>query len=375
MRRLIELIRLRKKKGERYILLLGNGASISSGVPPWEKIIEEIIRMFGSGSTATREELYNILDRCTALDRVLILEEHIAGKRPSRGYGCLAQLIKNNYFFLIFTTNFDPYLEDSLMDIGLRPGHDFIKLIVSVRKEEQILEALTYEKPKTKILKLHGDLLSRHIAITREETFQFHEEIEKVLKTYFTQNDVIIFGHGMRDIDLNRCIRKKGRSIWYINKSRPKPEDWITQAMVVRRSANNIISNDEANFDNFFCILANAFGLPIPPLLDAHFMLKEQYSPRRVTIPYSPLEGIQRQVDCCIKEVSPSTTPDFGDYVKLKVHLECERCPRCTENEKTPIDYSFEVGWSDKFTGSKEITCNKGHKFLVSKRLTWMIDR
>jgi hypothetical protein len=379
MRKLIDLIKLHKERGEQYVLLLGNGASICSGVPPWKTIIEDIVRKYGSKSAVTnkmeemKKRFYDIVESLSKEDLSIILEEYIAGKRPSKGYYCLAQLIKNGYFLLIFTTNFDPYLEDSLIDIGLRPDRDFIKLIVGVHKEGEILQALTYRKPKIKIVKLHGDLALRNIAVKREETYQFHEKIEGVLKRYFSENDLIIFGHSMYDIDLTRCILKEGRSIWYVNLNRPKSDDWIMHAMVARGSSNNIIYGTEADFNNFFCILAREFDLPIPPVSDAHFMLKEEYLPRRITIPYSSLGTVQQQIGCNIKEASPSTTQDFKDYVKLKVCVELEYCPECTEKEKRPIDYSFEVGWSDKFIGFNEITCHKGHKFLVAKRLNWMI--
>lgn len=383
MRGLIKLIRLKKDleyKGEKpFVLFLGNGASISSGVPPWGQIIDEIVEGFMPSQVMTHEEklqqLWNILDNyLNESNRALELEKYVLGKHPSRGYACLAQLVKNGFFDSIFSTNFDPYLEDSLMDAGLRTD-GFTKLIVGVFKEEEILKGLMYPRPKIKIVKLHGDLGLRHIAVTREQTFQFHEEIEDALKTYFTQHDVIIFGHSMRDNDLTRCIERKGGLIWYVNPSKPKPDDFIAQAMATRRCAENTIDGDEARFDNFFCALASEVGLPLPPLQKAHYMVENEYLQRRVTIPYLTQEGMQRKVDCYIKETSPSTTIDFGDYVKLKVTTEFGHCPRCPDAEQTPINYSFEVGWSDKFTGYDPIACKRGHLFLVGKNMKWMLDR
>jgi hypothetical protein len=93
---------------------------------------------------------------------------------------------------------------------------------------------------------------ARNFAFTPEEIFQFSEKVESVLTDYLSR-DVIISGHGMRDDDINRCLREKGGSLWYVNPSALTASDFIWRAMRVRKGT--AIEGEDAYFDNFFCAL------------------------------------------------------------------------------------------------------------------------
>jgi hypothetical protein len=68
--------------------------------------------------------------------------------------------------------------------------------------------------------------------------------------------DILIVGHGMRDSDINRCLKIRGDSIWYVGPSAPSGE--IAQFMKVRKSEQNFISGDDGTFDSFFIQLRAA---------------------------------------------------------------------------------------------------------------------
>ena len=57
----------------------------------------------------------------------------------------------------------------------------------------------------------------------------------------------------MRDDDINRCLREKGGSLWYVNPSAPTASDFIWRAMRVRKGTT--IEGEDGYFDNFFCAL------------------------------------------------------------------------------------------------------------------------
>lgn len=255
---LANLIRVRKENAESpYVLILGAGASLTSGASSFGKVIESVVNDYSVQDPSAMSwddkvaEFYDILDGFSESERYAIIKEHIEGQRPSAGYRALAQLAKEGYFDVIFSTNYDTFVEDAFADAGLR-SRDFTVLINGQDTEEGITKALNYPQPRIKLVKLHGDLGARIFAFTPEEIFQFSEKIERVLTGYLSQ-DVIISGHGMRDDDINRCLRGEGGSLWYVNPSAPTASDFIGRAMRVRKGTT--IEGEDGYFDNFFCAL------------------------------------------------------------------------------------------------------------------------
>jgi len=255
---LANLMRVRKENNEPpYVLILGAGASLTSGASSFGKVIESVVNDYSSKDSNAMSwddkvaEFYDILDGFSESERYAIIKRHIEGQRPSAGYHALAQLAREGYFDVIFSTNYDTFVEDAFADVGLR-SRDFTVLINGQDTEEGIVKALSYPQPRIKLVKLHGDLGARVFAFTPEEVFQFSEKIERVLTDYLSR-DVIISGHSMRDDDINRCLRERGGSLWYVNPSAPTASDFIWRAMRVRKGT--AIEGEDGYFDNFFCAL------------------------------------------------------------------------------------------------------------------------
>jgi hypothetical protein len=264
---LANLMRVRKENAEPpYVLILGAGASLTSGASSFGKVIESVVNDYSRKDPTAMSwddkgtEFYDILDGFSENERYATIKKHIEGQRPSAGYHALAQLAKGAYFEVIFSTNYDTFVEDAFADAGLR-SRDFTVLINGQDTEEAIIRALRYPQPRIKLVKLHGDLGARIFAFTPEEIFQFSEKIESVLTDYLSR-DVMICGHGMRDDDINRCLREEGGSLWYVNPSAPKASDFIWRAMRVRKGTT--ITGEDGYFDNFFCALRNELvGAPV----------------------------------------------------------------------------------------------------------------
>jgi hypothetical protein len=255
---LANLMRVRKENAESpYVLILGAGASLASKASSFGRVIESVVEDYSVKDPSAMSwddkiaEFYEILDGSSESERYAMVKKHIEGQRPSAGYHALAQLAKGGYFEVIFSTNYDTFVEDAFADAGLR-SRDFTVLINGQDTEEGIVKNLSYPQPRIKLVKLHGDLGARLFAFTPEEIFQFGERIEGVLTDYLSR-DVIISGHSMRDDDINRCLREKGGSLWYVNPSAPTASDFIWRAMRVRKGT--AIEGEDGYFDNFFCAL------------------------------------------------------------------------------------------------------------------------
>lgn len=252
IRNLAKLMYDRKElEKDPLILLLGAGASISSGCSSNDQIIEEVVKDFSNSQNLTWEgkitEFYQILKKYKP-DTNVIMDKHIAGKGISPGYIYLSKLIRDGYFNIVFTTNFDSLLEDALGNI--MKMREFKIVIRDEIKNTRIEEILKFEAPRVKIVKLHGDLNARIFYIKSIETSDFPEGLEYVLRKYFDQ-DIIIVGHRVKDLDIAKCIRNNTRgTIWYVNPNAPSSQESFNQAISAR--PHNIISGKNGEFDEFF---------------------------------------------------------------------------------------------------------------------------
>lgn len=266
IRRLANLITV-KEKGS-FLLFLGAGASIESGGPRTEEIVNSVVRDFGddalSGTTQRYEEFYRTLGRLGRGDRHAIFARYFQGMAPSQGYLQLAQLIDEEYFDVILTTNFDNMLEQAFAARGLSRGSDYILFIVSMDRGEEIRYFLSQSRPRIKIIKLHGDLASGVLYFSPEETYGFTELITENLRDLTTRNMIFI---GYRGVDRSvlGILNREGDSIWWVN---PSALDWndqeerhILTILHLRRSADNLISVSDGHFDAFVARLCGRLGV------------------------------------------------------------------------------------------------------------------
>lgn len=252
IKNLAKLMYERKQAGEDpFILLLGAGASISSGCSSNRQLIEEIVRDYSNSQNLTGDEkingFYDILDSDKP-NRHVIMERYLVGRGISPGYIYLSELIRYGYFNIIFTTNFDPLLEDA---VGLFMKNREFKVIIRGEIDDaRIEEILKFKKPRVKIVKLHGDLNAMIFYIKPDQTSSFPENLEFVLKRYCDQN-VIVVGHRVQDLDIVKCIRNNTKgAIWYVNPNTPSSQESINQAISAR--PHKIISGKYGDFDEFF---------------------------------------------------------------------------------------------------------------------------
>jgi hypothetical protein len=242
---LAELMRSRRESGEPpYVLILGSGPSVTLGNSSMKHVVKTVA---GSDNL---ERFYETLDGLSSLERYVILKKHFAEAEVSPGYRHLAELVKEGYFDMVFTTNFDPFLEQALVT-GKMDTTDFQVLVCGEQRGEEIMDTLESAEPRVKVVKLHGDVHSRLFAFTPSEISIFGSEGEHVLRHYLNR-DLIIVGHGPRDYDINRAIEREGGSIWYIDQSPPSADSMVYQAMKARRAYTNIIGGEFGVFDRFF---------------------------------------------------------------------------------------------------------------------------
>jgi len=247
---LAELMRSRQESGELpYILILGSGPSMTLGSNSMKHVVKAVAGSYDL------EGFYETLDGLSQLERYAILKKHLAEVDISLGYRRLAELIKKGFFDVIFTTNFDPFLENALAN-SKSEATDFEALVCGQQNSSEIIGILDSAQLQVRIVKLHGDVHSRSFAFTPSEISLFGSDSQHVLRRYLNR-DLIIVGHGPRDYDINRAIDREGGSIWYVGQSPPLVDDMVYQAMRARGTHTNVISGEFGLFDDFFDALTN----------------------------------------------------------------------------------------------------------------------
>lgn len=241
---LAKRMRNRREAGTHpYVLVLGAGASVSSGTSLNRAVVERII---GSYDPAAFDAY---IAQCSDEERFSHLRKMVEGTSPSQGYRCLAELIRSGYFNIVLSTNFDPLLEDAVAGLQMR-RRDYLLLIHGVMDPDFIANRLDDPEPRVKILKLHGDLFYSKFYYTGDEISEFPEPIRGMLEILLNYRDVVVVGHGMRDNDINRCLKATGGSVWYVNLN--PPSGVIAEVMKARKSEGNFVSGDDGTFDRFF---------------------------------------------------------------------------------------------------------------------------
>jgi hypothetical protein len=241
---LAELMRSRRENGELpYLFVLGSGPSVALGSSSMKHVVKSV------AGSHDLQRFYETVDGLSLLERYTILKKHFSGAGISPGYQRLVELIEKGFFDLIFSTDLGPFLEDALADCKLDPV-DIGVFVCGEQSSAEIVDFLESARPRVKIVKLHGDVLSRSFAFTPSEISVFGSQSERVLRRYLNR-DLIIVGHGPRDYDINRAIEREGGSIWYVNQSPPGMDDAVYQAMRGRGTQSNVISGGFGSFDRF----------------------------------------------------------------------------------------------------------------------------
>ena len=163
-----------------YALLLGSGASVSSGVKTAEQMVMDWqSRLFQRADTTQRffewiadQPWYGATDEYGKLfelmhdlpsQRRIVVEDILKDAEPSWGYAYLANLLDNNYFNVVLTTNFDDLLTEACYRFtnSVRP---------LVAAHDSTIRNLRVTSVRPKLVKLHGDFLYDNIKNTPQET-------------------------------------------------------------------------------------------------------------------------------------------------------------------------------------------------------------
>jgi tetratricopeptide (TPR) repeat protein len=291
---LISLISRRSNSTPNFALIIGAGASVTSGIKPASKMIEEWRKQLFEESRSDEpfeewlkkqdcyedEEEYSILfeEVCDERSqRRVYIENCVKDAKPSWGYIYLANIIAHNYFNVIFTPNFDDLLNEACFTYpGLKPivcAHD--SAVVDIR--------VTSARPK--IIKLHGDYLYDSIQNTIRETENLRDNMRDKFKQFAAEYGLVVVGYGGNDRSIMDILDMMSREEGYL----PGGLYWCVRSLSkggkISRKLGRLLRQDRVylvqieGFDEFMAELHDGLGLTLPDrVLDPFKATKENLS-------------------------------------------------------------------------------------------------
>ena len=215
---LLNQITTRAQGVPSYALLLGAGASVSSGVKtaeemiadwrldlyrraqthqsfqawledqPWHGRIDEYGRLF--------EVMHDLPSQ-----RRMVVEDILKSAQPSWGYVYLANLLEHGYFNVVLTTNFDDLLTEACYRYT-----DSTRPLVAAH--DSAIRNLRVTSARPKIIKLHGDFLYDDIKNTPSETKVLEDNIKDKLRQFANEYGLVIIGYGGRDASVMNALEE-----------------------------------------------------------------------------------------------------------------------------------------------------------------------
>jgi NAD-dependent SIR2 family protein deacetylase len=249
IRALSQFMKDKRVAGDRFVLMLGAGASLSSGIKPTRVLMEELVEKNGTGPPGrSLEDRFNELwQSANSAHRALMLKPYLDAV-PAKGYRQLAEIIRSGYIDTILTFNFDTLLERALDESGVT---GYRALIRGEMDFDVMSKLLASKEIAVKILKLHGSLRSVDtLLFDQEEMLNYPRDLESLIQEV-TGRDIIICGYGFADMCMKRAFNgsKESGSIYYVNPSGAVTD--IKGFLLARRSTGNVIEGELGQFDVF----------------------------------------------------------------------------------------------------------------------------
>ncbi len=319
-----------------FNLLLGAGASKSSGVPLASEMIDEWRKIAheeqGAGKDFTqwcseqdwfgKENEYSCVFEALYPDppsRQKFIETKIKDAFPSWGYLYLASIVERGRFNVIFTTNFDDLVNDALtVFLGYNP--------VVCAADSQV-SSINITTERAKIIKLHGDYLFQSLKNTVEELRQLDPNMESKCKQFATQCGLVAIGYAGYDHSVMRVfeelLKDKGmfpHGIFWGVRPGSKIAPRVEQLAIAHPKRFTLFQCPD--FDSFMARLHDTLKLDLPATILQPYQALEEKFKRLLNAAAQPDAVIAAHKQKFAEELKrPWATADAGDFDLLQAQL------------------------------------------------------
>lgn len=241
-----------RHSGTRAVLL-GAGASISSGLGSWRDVCTRIahklsLPIYDGVDPVSSVKTYLRSYGPESERRLWLIYGEVCSYEPSSGYAHLANLVAQGFIDIVLTTNWDPLVEIALARV-LRP--DQFRVLIRGETTDSAIARAVRRRTLTKVIKLHGDLISGVFHLTDEEVSHLGTELQTALEETLT-SELLIVGSSLDDLDLVQFVSSANLrcQIHFVNPDAPVAGS--VASAVMRKAGSVAISGTLAEFDTFF---------------------------------------------------------------------------------------------------------------------------
>lgn len=301
-----------------FALLLGAGASTTSGVKAAESMIEDWRDSLYVASHSSKpisewlneqpwfqdDDEYSLLFE-HAYDhpsqRRVFIEECLKRAHPGWGYVYLTSLLAHKVFNVVLTTNFDDLINEAcyLYSENLRP---------MVAAHDSSIAAMRMSSDRPKIIKLHGDFLYDNIKNTLTELETLEANTKSKLSQIALESGLVVVGYGGRDRSIMDVIEMLLRSDHYF----PHGVYWcVRKPYQVNKRLESLLKRDRIHlveiegFDELMTSVHGSAAFALPEPLSAPLKVARDRARLFVNIPADlkshPVIG--RDIACVLREM------------------------------------------------------------------------
>lgn len=393
IRQLAATLIARKAAGQvGATVLLGAGASLKSGIPLWDQLATQLCQRFHIPTQPGKEidALVDFLHQPTVPynQRFVMLQEYLTARNPSIGYSHLAQLVKDGLISTILTTNWDPLTEKALLQF--LNIEDLKILIRGEIPDASIAEVLEWRNNAPTLVKLHGDLLSKHFSLGHTETRSFDEKLTPRLEERVSRCTFVV-GQSAQDVDVLSLLLRSRRHegpLYYVRYSGTTEIDRLLEradATVIEGAHRSIASDGETvnlgDFDTFFIQLNIAVQQELTKsrrehLREVEHSILEKERTGVGYINYARITDLIRGFAYTVKRTSPDAIifiddPAAPGGMEIRRHM----LPIMREIGMNLPVYSIRIqGQSGTRTHKRKVTSKKGDLALDNVKNVLILD-
>jgi hypothetical protein len=295
---LISLLRL-VDGHSRYVLFLGAGASVESGLPGASSIVQDLLRRSYAAhhnlsdanqvpeseirDWAGKREWYQAdsgeSEYAKVVRHILLapgtqedyLRELLLAADPSLGYRHLGALVRKGIFQTIVTTNFD-----HLVRLGCDP---VLNVPIIDMEAERWLEAGDHHPGERRLLRLNGDFSHSNLLNTGPQLDATPLRRFEALRQILRNRGLIVLGYGGNDVQLmregflkiwdDRNLARHG--VFWCHLPGELPSHWA-QTFVEAGPRDRAFFVEVQGFDETMRRFADAFGCSLP--LEAQYRMQ-----------------------------------------------------------------------------------------------------
>lgn len=243
-------LKMRKSANRRTVLFLGaRTGGLFRSKDFYDQAQQWSNRAFNELSQIEQfGECYQVLNHFSESDLDGFFTLSLKNVGTSEADACVTELVKQDLFDVIITTNIDDLLEQAFREGEMKEIHDFRVFIPRQSSSEEIIRPGI--KLSCTMVKVFGDLTSKEYK-TAKRVFKFenYEKLEKFLE-YTMAREILVIGYDpIWDREIGRSFLPKGQDFWYVNEEKPKDDSPISEVLCGRQG--KFIVGVQGSYESF----------------------------------------------------------------------------------------------------------------------------